>query len=179
MYFYIEEDDFQEEPHKKFFRLAPGREIRLRYAYLLTCVGVVKDETSGHIVELRCTYDPETRGGTTPDGRKVKATMHWVSAEHSVRAEIRLYDRLFDNQSPGRDFMSSLNPNSLETLTSCRIEPSLAKAMGGDIYQFERLGYFCMDSADSSSDQLVFNRTVTLRDSWAKIEKNMVKKKMS
>lgn len=176
---YIEEDDFQEEPHKKFFRLAPGREIRLRYAYLLTCVGVVKDETSGHIVELRCTYDPETRGGTTPDGRKVKATMHWVSAEHSVRAEIRLYDRLFDNQSPGRDFMSNLNPNSLETLTSCCIEPSLGKAKGGDIYQFERLGYFCVDSADSSSDQLVFNRTVTLRDSWAKIEKNIIKKKMS
>ena len=170
---YIEEDDFREDPPKKFFRLAPGREVRLRYAYFLTCVGVVKDEQSGRVVELRCTYDPETRGGSAPDGRKVKATIHWVSAEHSLSAEVRLYDRLFKEENPGVDFISALNPDSLETLTSCRVEPSLAEAKPGSIYQFERLGYFCVDSADSSPDQLVFNRTVTLRDSWARIEKAM------
>ena len=173
---YIEEDDFREDPPKKFFRLAPGREVRLRYAYFLTCVGVVKDEQSGRVVELRCTYDPETRGGSAPDGRKVKATIHWVSAEHSLSAEVRLYDRLFKEENPGVDFMSALNPDSLETLTSCRVEPSLAEAKPGSIYQFERLGYFCVDSADSSPDQLVFNRTVTLRDSWARIEKAMAQK---
>ena len=170
---YIEEDDFREDPPKKFFRLAPGREVRLRYAYFLTCVGVVKDEQSGRVVELRCTYDPETRGGSAPDGRKVKATIHWVSAEHSLSVEVRLYDRLFKEENPGLDFISALNPDSLETLTSCRVEPSLAEAKPGSIYQFERLGYFCVDSADSSPDQLVFNRTVTLRDSWARIEKAM------
>ncbi|MCH8819679.1 MAG: glutamine--tRNA ligase/YqeY domain fusion protein [Acidobacteria bacterium] len=173
---YIEEDDFREDPPKKFFRLAPGREVRLRYAYFLTCVGVVKDEQSGRVVELRCTYDPETRGGSAPDGRKVKATIHWVSAEHSLSAEVRLYDRLFKEENPGVDFISALNPDSLETLTSCRVEPSLAEAKPGSIYQFERLGYFCVDSADSSPDQLVFNRTVTLRDSWARIEKAMAQK---
>ena len=173
---YIEEDDFREDPPKKFFRLAPGREVRLRYAYFLTCVGVVKDEQSGRVVELRCTYDPETRGGSAPDGRKVKATIHWVSAEHSLSAEVRLYDRLFKEENPGVDFISALNPDSLETLTSCRVEPSLAEAKPGSIYQFERLGYFCVDSADSSPDQLVFNRTVTLRDSWARIEKAMGQK---
>lgn len=173
---YIEEDDFREDPPKKFFRLAPGREVRLRYAYFLTCVGVVKDEQSGRVVELRCTYDPETRGGSAPDGRKVKATIHWVSAEHSLSVEVRLYDRLFKEENPGVDFISALNPDSLETLTSCRVEPSLAEAKPGSIYQFERLGYFCVDSADSSPDQLVFNRTVTLRDSWARIEKAMAQK---
>ena len=174
---YIEQDDFREDPPKKFFRLAPGREVRLRYAYFLTCVGVVKDEKSGQVVELRCTYDPETRGGSSPDGRKVKATMHWVSAEHSLSAEIRLYERLFKEENPGRDFMAALNPDSLETLPSCRLEPSLAEAKPGSMYQFERLGYFCVDSADSTPGQLVFNRTVTLRDSWARIEKSMAQKK--
>ena len=175
---YIEEDDFREDPPKKFFRLAPGREVRLRYAYFLTCTGVVKDET-GRVVELRCTYDPETRGGSAPDGRKVKATIHWVSAEHSLSAEVRLYDRLFKEENPGRDFLSALNPDSLETLTSCRVEPSLGAAEPGSIHQFERLGYFCVDSAESSPDRLVFNRTVTLRDSWARIEKAMAQQKKS
>jgi glutaminyl-tRNA synthetase len=174
---YIEEGDFREDPPKKFFRLAPGREVRLRYAYFLTCVGVVKDEKSGQVVELRCTYDPETRGGSAPDGRKVKGTIHWVSAEHSLSAEVRLYDRLFKEENPGPDLTSAVNPDSLETLTSCRLEPSLAEAEPGSIYQFERLGYFCGDSVDSSPDQLVFNRTVTLRDSWANIEKTMAQHK--
>jgi len=176
---YIEEDDFREDPPRKFFRLSPGREVRLRYAYFLTCVGVVKDEQSGQVVELRCTYDPETRGGSAPDGRKVKATIHWVSAEHSLSAEVRLYDRLFKEENPGADFISALNPDSVETLTSCRLEPSLAEAEPGSFYQFERLGYFCADSVESSPEQLVFNRTVPLRDSWARIEKAMAQKKKS
>ncbi|MDA2928926.1 glutamine--tRNA ligase/YqeY domain fusion protein [Acidobacteria bacterium AH-259-O06] len=170
---YIEREDFREDPPKKFFRLAPGREIRLRYAYFITCVGVVKDEQTGEVIELRCTYDPKTRGGSAPDGRKVKATMHWVSAAHSINAEVRLYDRLFKEENPAADFKSALNPDSLETLTSCPVEPSLAQARPGSRYQFERLGYFCVDPVDSSQGALVFNQTVTLRDTWAKIERAM------
>jgi glutaminyl-tRNA synthetase len=170
---YIEQDDFLEDPPKKFYRLAPGREVRLRYAYFITCVGVTKDEQTGQIVELHCTYDPETRGGDSPDGRKVKATLHWVSADHSLEAQVRLYDHLFTKANPAddtgsSDLKSTLNTNSLETLTSCRVEPSLEGAKPGAKYQFERLGYFCVDSVDSSEGALVFNRTVTLRDSWAK-----------
>ena len=178
---YIEQEDFREDPPKKYFRLAPGREVRLRYAYYIKCVGVVKDEQTGEIVELRCTYDPETRGGGSPDGRKVKATLHWVSAAHSLRAEVRLYDHLFLKANPDEvkdegDFRANLNPNSLETLTSCRVEPSLASAAPGSRFQFERQGYFCVDTKDSSDKALVFNRTVTLRDTWAKIEKAMKNK---
>jgi glutaminyl-tRNA synthetase len=173
---YIERDDFREDPPKKFFRLAPGREVRLRYAYFIICVGVIKDEKTGEVVELHCTYDPKTRGGDSPDGRKVQATLHWVSAPHSINAEVRLYDHLFvkadlSNDEEGRDFRSYLNPNSLVTLTSCRVEPSLEGASPGSRYQFERQGYFCVDTVDSSDKELVFNRTVTLRDTWAKIEK--------
>jgi len=170
---YIERDDFMENPPKKFFRLAPGREVRLRYAYFITCIGVIKDEQTGEVVELHCTYDPATQGGGSPDGRKVKATLHWVSADHSIPAEVRMYDRLFNKENPAAedDFKKCINPNSLETLTSCRVEPSLADAAQGSRYQFERLGYFCVDSKDSSEDKLVFNRTVTLRDQWAKIQK--------
>ena len=172
---YIERDDFREVPPSKFFRLAPGREVRLRYAYLITCVGVVKDENTGEVVELHCTYDPATRGGNTPDGRKVKGTIHWVSAPHALQAEVRLYDRLFTEENPGHvegGGESVLNPNSLEVLTGY-VEPSLAKATPTSRYQFERLGYFCVDSKDSSAERLVFNRTVALRDSWAKIEKQL------
>jgi glutaminyl-tRNA synthetase len=173
---YIEQEDFLEDPPKKFFRLAPGREIRLRYAYFIKCVDVVKDEKSGEVIELHCTYDPETRGGGAPDGRKVKATLHWVSAEQSLPAEVRLYNHLFLDPNPmdekhGGDFLTVLNPNSLEKLTSCRVESSLAGAAPGNRYQFERQGYFCVDSADSSDEALVFNRTATLRDTWAKIKK--------
>ncbi len=172
---YIEREDFLEDPPKNFFRLAPGREIRLRYAYFVKCVGVVKDEQSGEVVELHCTYDPKTRGGWAPDGRKVKATLHWVSAAHAIKAEVRLYDHLFTKADPSEekdgDFKEYLNPNSLETLTSCCVEPSLKGAYPGGRYQFERLGYFCVDPVDSSEDALVFNRTVTLRDTWARIQK--------
>ncbi|MBW1798081.1 MAG: glutamine--tRNA ligase, partial [Deltaproteobacteria bacterium] len=173
---YIEQEDFLEDPPKKFYRLAPGREIRLRYAYFITCVDVVKDEKTGEIVELHCTYDPATRGGDSPDGRKVKATLHWVSADHSIEAEVRLYDHLFSIPDPtdvkdGADFKSHLNPNSLTILTSCRVEPSLAGAAPESRYQFERLGYFCADRVNSSGDALVFNRIVTLRDTWARIQK--------
>ncbi len=171
---YIEQEDFQEEPHKKFYRLAPGREVRLRYAYFMKCVDVVKDQKTGEVVELRCTYDPATKGGSSPDGRKVKATIHWVSAAHSLQVEVRLYDRLFVKENPeegGADFREALNPDSLVTLTSCRVEPSLKGAEPGSRYQFERQGYFCVDSVDSTPEALVFNRTVTLRDSWARIEK--------
>ena len=175
---YIEKEDFLEEPPKQFYRLAPGREIRLRYAYFIKCVGVVKDERTGEVVELHCTYDPETRGGDAPDGRKVKSTLHWVSAAHAIEAEVRLYDHLFLKADPseggdeegGRDFQSYLNPNSLEILRGCRLEPSLAAAKPGDRYQFERQGYFCVDPS-SNEGGLVFNRTVTLRDEWAKIMK--------
>jgi glutaminyl-tRNA synthetase len=171
---YIEREDFLEDPPKKFFRLGPGREVRLRYAYYITCVGIVKDEQTGEVIEVHCTYDPETRGGWAPDGRKVRGTLHWVSANHSLPAEVRLYDRLFDRANPtderdGRDFTTYLNPKSLETLTGSRVEPSLADAVSGRRYQFERLGYFCVDPVDSSEEALVFNRTVSLRDTWAKI----------
>jgi glutaminyl-tRNA synthetase len=173
---YIERDDFREDPPKKFFRLSPGREVRLRYAYYITCERVVKDEQTGEVVELHCTYDPKTRGGWSEDGRKVRGTLHWVSAPHSLRAEVRLYDRLFTKANPYgekdvADFKTHLNENSLERLTSCRVEPGLSGASAGSRYQFERLGYFCVDSVDASDEALVFNRTVTLRDSWAKIEK--------
>ncbi len=171
---YIEQEDFREDPPKGFYRLAPGREVRLRYAYFITCTGVVKDE-NGKVVELRCTYDPKTRGGDSPDGRKVKATLHWVSAAHALKAEVRLYDHLFAKPNPGeeeegRDFKSYINPGSLEKLESCFVEPCLAGSTAGVRYQFERLGYFCVDP-DSLAGRLVFNRTVTLRDTWAKVEK--------
>ncbi len=171
---YVERGDFREDAPKKWFRLAPGREVRLRYAYYITCVDVIKDE-QGEVVELHCTYDPETRGGWSADGRKVRGALHWVSAAHGPEAEIRLYDRLFSKANPldveeGEDFTASLNPNSLETLTSCRVEPSLAGAAPGSIYQFERQGYFCVDP-DSADGKLVFNRTVSLRDTWARMEK--------
>jgi glutaminyl-tRNA synthetase len=170
---YIEHDDFRENPPKKFFRLSPGREVRLRRAYLITCTEVVKD-AAGEIIELRCTYDPATRGGTAPDGRRVKATLHWVSAAHAIGGHIRLYDRLFLSEDPerapeGKTFLDNLNPHSLEVVTGGRLEPSLASAQPGDRVQFERLGYFCVDP-DSRPGALVFNRTVSLRDSWAKIE---------
>jgi glutaminyl-tRNA synthetase len=167
---FIERDDFMEDPPKKFFRLAPGREVRLRNAYLVTCTDVVKD-ASGEIVELHGTYDPATRGGDAPDGRKVKATLHWVSAAHAVTAEVRLYDRLFTHESPDsgdREFLSFLNPASLEVLRDCRLEPMLANAPAGSRYQFERLGYFCAD-ADTTAGAPVFNRTVSLKDTWAKV----------
>ncbi len=173
---YIERDDFREDPPPKYFRLAPGREVRLRYAYFIKCVDVVKDE-SGEVVELHCTYDPATRGGDAPDGRKVKATLHWVAASQAIKAEARLYDHLFlkpdpDDVEPGQTFIDNLNPNSLE-VKSCYVEPSVAGAKPGTRYQFERQGYFCVDDQDSTDDRLVFNRTVTLRDTWAKIEKAM------
>jgi len=172
---YIEQDDFMEDPPKKFYRLAPGREVRLRYAYFITCVGVVKDERTGEVVELHCTYDPETRGGNAPDGRKVRVTLHWVSAAHALEAEARLYDTLFTRENPGEveegsDWKDNLNPDSLVKLTGCRVEPSLAQAAPGDRYQFERIGYFCVDP-DSTEEKLVFNRTVSLRDEWARIQK--------
>jgi glutaminyl-tRNA synthetase len=176
---YIERDDFREDPPKQWFRLAPGREVRLRYAYFITCVGVVKDEQTGEVIELHCTYDPQTRGGDSPNGRKVKGTLHWVSAAHSLEAEVRLYDRLFLKPDPldveeGEDFTANLNPNSLKVLTSCRVEPSLAGAAPGSRYQFERQGYFCVDP-DSTNEKLVFNLTVPLRDTWAKIEQKQKK----
>ena len=174
---YVERDDFREDPPAKFFRLALGREVRLRYGYLITCVGVTKDEETGEVTELRCTYDPETRGGHAPDGRRVRGTIHWVSAAHSLPAEVRLYDHLFTTEKPddapaGSDYKSNLNPSSLEVLTACRVEPSLATARPGTPYQFERRGYFCVDPQDSSPGALVFNRTVSLRDSWSKIERS-------
>ncbi|GAB4257058.1 glutamine--tRNA ligase/YqeY domain fusion protein [Deferrisoma sp.] len=167
---YIERDDFMEDPPKKFFRLAPGREVRLRYAYFIRCTDVVKD-AEGNVVELRCTYDPATRGGDAPDGRKVKATLHWVSADHAVEAEVRLYDRLFTEPNPDglkEDFRTYLNPHSLEVLTGCKLEPSLAGVEPGERYQFERLGYFAVDP-DTRPGRPVFNRAVTLRDTWAKV----------
>ena len=172
---YIEQEDFREDAPEKYFRLVPGREVRLRYAYFITCVDVLKDEQSGEVVEVHCTYDPATRGGDSPDGRTVKSTLHWVSAEHALEAEVRLYDHLFNKEDPadvedGTDFRAYLNPNSLEILTSCRVEPILAGAPPGSRYQFERLGYFCVDP-DSSPEKLVFNRAVSLRDTWSKIQK--------
>lgn len=169
---YIERDDFMEDPPKKFFRLAPGREVRLKHAYIIKCERVVKDEKTGEIVELHCTYDPETRSGSSTNVRKVKGTLHWVSAPHAIEAEVRLYDHLFLKENPEEDddFKDNLNPNSLETLTSCRVEPGLAGAEPGSRYQFLRQGYFCVDP-DSSGGKLVFNRIVSLKDTWAKIQK--------
>jgi glutaminyl-tRNA synthetase len=169
---YIEHDDFMEEPPRKFFRLGPGREVRLRYAYFITCNGFVKDE-NGEVIELRCTYDPETKGGNAPDGRKVKGTIHWVSAEHALEAEVRVYDRLFNDPEPDsnkheKDWKEFLNPDSREILDNAKLEPSLAAAIAGDQFQFERLGYFNVDVKDSAAGKPVFNRTITLRDSWAK-----------
>jgi glutaminyl-tRNA synthetase len=171
---YIEQDDFREDPPKQYFRLSPGKEVRLRYGYFITCTGVVKD-SSGAVAELHCTYDPLTRGGNAPpDGRKVKSTIHWVSAEHAVDAEVRIYETLFSVEDPnqvaeGQEFTANLNPNSLEVLSNCKLEPSLRDATSGNRYQFERLGYFATD-LDSTPEKLVFNRTVALRDTWAKIE---------
>ena len=172
---YIEKDDFREIPPPKFYRLSPGQEVRLRYAYFITCQEVVKD-AQGEVTELRCTYDPASKGGNSPDGRRVKATLHWVSAEHACDAEVRLYDYLFSNPDPsdtadGQDYKTTLNPNSLEILQNCKLEASLLQAKAGASYQFERLGYFCVDPVASTEQQPVFNRTVTLRDTWAKIEK--------
>jgi len=173
---YIEREDFREDPPKQYYRLAPGREVRLRYAYIIKCVDVVKDAETGEVAELRCVFDPDTKSGSAMSGRKVKGTIHWVSAAHSREAQVRLYDHLFVRPDPedveeGSDWKSTLNPNSLLTLASCRVEPGLAGAGPGNRYQFERLGYFCVDSVDSSEGALVFNRIVPLRDSWAKIEK--------
>jgi len=173
---YIEQDDFREDPPKQYFRLSPGREVRLRYGYFITCTGVVKND-GGEVVEVHCTYDPATRGGNAPDGRKVKATIHWVSAAHAIDAEVRMYETLFTTEDPtevsvGSDFTDNLNPKSLEVLTGCKMEPGLAGAPAGSRYQFERLGYFCVDP-DSTPGNLVFNRTVTLKDAWAKIEQKM------
>jgi glutaminyl-tRNA synthetase len=179
---YIEEDDFREEPPKGYYRLAPGREVRLRYAYFVTCQKVIKDPKTGAVVELHCTYDPATRGGNAPDGRKVQGTIHWVSAAHAVPAEVRLYDYLFKlpdlaDVPEGEDYKSYLNPQSLVTLKDCKLEPSLASAQAGSLYQFERMGYFCADRVDSRPGGLVFNRTVSLKDTWAKIEKGQQKGK--
>ena len=177
---YIEQDDFLEEPPKKFFRLAPGREVRLRYAYFITCEDVIKDKKTGEVVELHCRYDPATRGGGSADGRRVKGTLHWVSANHAIKAEVRLYDHLFTKRDStdveeGTDYKSNLNAKSLEILTSCKVEPSLEGAAPGSRYQFERLGYFFVDTIDSTDEKPVFNRTVSLRDTWAKISKAIEK----
>jgi glutaminyl-tRNA synthetase len=171
---YIEQDDFREDPPKGYFRLSPGREVRLRYGYLITCNSVVKD-ADGNLEELHCTYDPATRGGNTPDGRKVKSTIHWVSAAHAVDAEVRLYETLFAKENPseveeGQEFTANLNPNSLEVVSGCKVEPGLQDATPGSRYQFERLGYFCVDPA-SATGKLAFNRTIGLRDTWSKIER--------
>jgi glutaminyl-tRNA synthetase len=174
---YIERDDFMENPPPKYYRLSPGKEVRLRYAYFITCVSVVKND-SGEISEVHCTYDPATRGGDSPDGRKVKATLHWVSATHAIQAQVRLYDNLFSKDDPeqveqDQTFLANLNPNSKENLNDCRLEPGLKDAKPGDSFQFERLGYFCVDKNSSGKDGLVFNRTVTLKDTWGKIAKTM------
>jgi glutaminyl-tRNA synthetase len=172
---YIERDDFMEDPPKKFFRLSPGKEVRLRYAYIIKCEEVVKDPETGEIIELKCTYDHETKSGSSQSSRKVKGTLHWVSAQHAADVEVRLYDRLFDHPDPAGDkeaeFLDHLNPNSLEILTNCKVEPFVAEAKNGDKFQFERLGYFCVDSKNSSENNTIFNRTVTLRDTWVKIQK--------
>jgi glutaminyl-tRNA synthetase len=169
---YIEREDFMEDPPKKFFRLAPGREVRLRYAYFIKCERVIRDK-NGEIQELRCTYDPATRGGDAPDGRKVKATLHWVSADHAFETTVRLYDHLFTVENPGEyeDFQQYVNADSLHTLSGCMLEPGLREAGAGQRYQFERLGYFFVDPVDFSPEKPVFNRIVTLRDTWAKIQK--------
>ena len=175
---YIEQEDFLEEAPKKFFRLAPGREVRLKHAYYITCVAVVKDDRTGEITELHCTYDPATRGGWSEDGRKVKGTLHWVSAAHAIQAEVRLYDHLFDRENPadtkgGLGFKDSLNPDSLTILSGCMLEPSLKSAQPGTYFQFLRQGYFCLDAVESTPEKPVFNRTTTLRDTWAKIQKKI------
>jgi len=169
---YIEKDDFMENPPSKFFRLAPGKEVRLKNTYFITCQSVVKND-AGEIIELRCTYDPASKGGNSPDGRKVKGTLHWVSASHAVKAEVRLYDHLFmkvdpDDVEEGKDFRANINPNSLEILDNCMVEPDLVKAKPGDRFQFLRMGYFCVDP-DSTENKLIFNRTVGLKDTWAKV----------
>jgi len=176
---YIEQEDFREDPPKDYFRLSPGREVRLRYAFFLKCVSVVKND-AGEVVEVHCTYDPETRGCNPPDGRKVKATIHWLSEAHAVNSEVRLYETLFTKEDPndveeGQEFTANLNPKSLEVLPAAKVEPHLGNPPEGGRYQFERLGYFCVD-ADSSPDRPVFNRTVALKDTWAKIEKRAQKK---
>jgi glutaminyl-tRNA synthetase len=181
---YVEREDFLEDAPRKWFRLAPGREVRLKHAYYITCAEVIKDETTGEIVELRCTYDPQTRGGWSQDGRKVKGTLHWVSAAHAVEAEVRLYENLFTCENPndveeGKDFTDYINPGSLEVLNDCRVEPGLASAPPGSRYQFLRLGYFCVDTKHSTARKPVFNRTVTLKDTWAKIDKAQKQKKSS
>ncbi|MFN8545583.1 MAG: glutamine--tRNA ligase/YqeY domain fusion protein [Candidatus Binatia bacterium] len=169
---YIEQDDFRESPPPKYFRLSPGREVRLRWAYIVRCTGIVKDDRTGEVTEVRCTYDPTSRGGAAADGRKVKSTIHWVSAPHAVDATVRLYDRLFTVEDPsGDDWLARMNPASLETVEGCKLEPSLASAAPASRHQFERMGYFCVDPLDSRPGTLVFNRTVTLRDTWAKIER--------
>jgi glutaminyl-tRNA synthetase len=170
---YIEQDDFMEQPVPKYFRLAPGREVRLKHAYFIRCERVIKD-AAGRVVELRCTYDPATSGGSAPDGRKVKGTLHWVSADHAITAEVRLYDHLFSRPDPedveeGATYLDHLNPNSLDVLSECKLEATLASARPGDRFQFLRHGYFCIDAVDSRPERMVFNRTVSLRDSWAKI----------
>jgi len=175
---YIEQDDFQEVPPPKYFRLSPGREVRLRYGYFITAQSVVKNDR-GEVIEVHCTYDPASRGGNSPDGRKVKSTIHWVSAAHAVDAEVRIYETLFskenpDDVEPGQDFTANLNPNSLEVIRQAKLEPSLAAAPVGGRYQFERLGYFCVDP-DSKPGNPVFNRTVALKDTWAKVEKKQGK----
>jgi len=169
---YIEKEDFMEDPPKKYFRLSPGNEVRLRYGYYVKCTDFVKDE-NGEVIEVHCTYDPETRGGYSPDGRKVKGTIHWVSSKHALDAEVRLYDRLFnkpdpDNTEEGKTFLDYLNPESLSILKNCKVDPALMNAEPGERYQFERQGYFCLD-LDAKPNHLIFNRTVSLRDSWAKI----------
>jgi glutaminyl-tRNA synthetase len=174
---YIEQDDFREEPPKGFFRLSPGKEVRLRYGYIIKCVGVDKDPTTGEIRELRCTYDPETKSGSSQSNRKVKATIHWVSAAHALEAQVRLYDHLFTKEDPenvpeGSEWLANTNPSSLELLSGCRVEPYLANVRAGERYQFERVGYFCADVEDSLPGKLVFNRSATLRDTWARIEKS-------
>ena len=181
---YVESEDFREDAPKKWFRLAPGREVRLKHAYYITCTEVIKDETTGEIIELRCTYDPQTRGGWSQDGRKVKGTLHWVSAAHAVEAEVRLYENLFTRENPndveeGKDFTGHINPDSLDVLTACRVEPGLAAAPPGSRCQFLRLGYFCVDTKYTTSRKPVFNRTVTLKDTWAKIDKAQKQKKSS
>ena len=172
---WIEQDDFRETPPKKYYRMTPGQEVRLRYAYLVRCTSVVKDPATGEPIEVHCTFDPATRGGNTPDGRKVKGTIHWVSAAQAIKAEVRLYDHLFTRPDPsnvpeGQDYKDNLNPNSLERLTNCYVEPSLKGAAPGSRFQFERLGYFCVDP-DSTPERPAFNRTVSLVDTWAKIQK--------
>jgi glutaminyl-tRNA synthetase len=176
---YIEQDDFREDPPKQYYRLSPGREVRLRYGYFITANSLVKND-AGEVVEVHCTYDPATRGGNAPDGRKVKSTIHWVSAAHAIDAEVRLYDKLFTKEDPnqvdeGQEFTANLNPNSLEVITNAKLEPSLTNAPVEGRYQFERLGYFCVDP-DSKPGRPVFNRTVALKDTWAKVEKKIDKK---